>query len=84
METIIDIQTEGARFELTHNALKKPVFITPEDTLKVTIYEGGSPVDELYEKFGVSMQINTISILRFKDALGFKECVGVLIGERYL
>lgn len=78
-----DELVDGQAFKIKHYPLDRPMYLRPHDTLNVRLQILSEGVDEtVTEKIGASMCIDTISTVRFNDALGYKHAIGALFGQR--
>lgn len=75
---------DGKAFAIKHYLLDNgPFYATANDTLiTANICEGRNTLFSVKEKINQTMIINSVSIVRFNDALGYKNAVGAIFGER--
>lgn len=73
---------DGRAFAIKHYPMSFPVTVIPNDTLTASISENGEKIAEFVEPINMNMTINTCSVFRFNDALGYKNAIGAIFGER--
>jgi hypothetical protein len=73
---------DGKAFTIKHYSTMCTHYLVPNDVLRATISEDGEVLEQVEETINRSMTVDTISTLRFNDALGYKHAIGVLFGER--
>jgi hypothetical protein len=77
-----DELVDGKAFRIRHYPLDRPIPVDPTSIIQGSVYEGNELILQKTERVGVSMTVNTISMVRFNDSLGYKNAVGVIFGER--
>jgi hypothetical protein len=78
----VDDLVDGRAFAIKHYPLTHPVNVAPKDTLTASISEHGKKIAEFVEPINMTMTIDTCSVFRFNDALGYKCGVGAIFGQR--
>lgn len=73
---------DGKAFKIKHYPLKAPIHAMSSDTINASIEEDGNVIAQVSEPIHKTMTIDTISMVRFNDALGYKHAVGALFRER--
>lgn len=73
---------EGQAFTIKHYPVSPPRYVHEDDILNISILENRTKVAEVSEKINCNLKIDTISTLRFNDALGYKHAIGALFGQR--
>jgi hypothetical protein len=73
---------EKCAFKFKHYPLKYPLAVMSGDMIRASITEGGETIAQIEEPMNITMTVNTISVVRFNDALGYKNAVGAVFGER--
>ena len=73
---------DGRALVIQHYPLTHAQNVESGDLIKGQIIENRTIIAEVQEEIGAPMHIDTISVLRFNDALGFKNAVGAVFGER--
>jgi len=81
-EPSADELIDGKAFAIRHYPLEAPIYTGDFSELRAWILENGERIADIREPVSVAMRIDTISTIRFNDALGFKHAVGALFGER--
>ena len=78
----VDDLVDGRAFAIKHYPLHNPVHLAPKDTITATISEVGKEIGKFSEPINMELTVDTVSIFRFNDALGYKCGVGAVFGQR--
>ena len=73
---------DGKAFAIKHYPLANPCLAASGDTIRAAVRENGEVIKEVEEPITQALSINTISLFRFNDALGYKHAIGAIFGER--
>lgn len=73
---------DGQAFKIKYYPMECPVYAMPGDKLYASVTEDGELIKKVEEDVSTSMTVDTIAIIRFNDALGFKHAIGAVFGER--
>ena len=74
---------DGQAFKIKHYPLTKPVQLCARDKLIVTVHDRESKEDFIVEEeIESSIYVDTVSTIRFNDALGYKHAIGAIFGQK--
>lgn len=76
----------GKAFDIRYFSLGETIRLHPEDSLRLTYTpRPAEPKENAFvvkEQTGLYIDVTHAAIFRFKDALGFKNAIGAVFGER--
>lgn len=78
-----DELVEGQAFKIKHYSLSCSKYFSPKDLLTITIYDTESNEEfKVQEEIESSIYVDTVSTIRFNDALGYKHAIGAIFGQK--